>query len=132
MRLYDQHSTLRLLANPSSYVRAVLFKVLESLMVPGQPPRTQYPERPLPTPVKKPNPHRSTVIPPANYGPVRGAQAAGLQNGTGGKESLNELGLVPQSVLLVKWEDEAMNGALEHFCMVRHAVLMVGLFSFGL
>jgi tether containing UBX domain for GLUT4 len=30
--------------------------------------------------------------------------------GTGGKESLNDLGLVPQSVLMVKWEDEAMNG----------------------
>lgn len=30
--------------------------------------------------------------------------------GTGGKETLSELGLVPQSVLLVKWQDEAMNG----------------------
>ena len=30
--------------------------------------------------------------------------------GTGGKESLNDLGLVPQSVLMVKWEDESMNG----------------------
>jgi tether containing UBX domain for GLUT4 len=30
--------------------------------------------------------------------------------GTGGTESLNELGLVPQSVLMVKWEDEGMNG----------------------
>lgn len=29
--------------------------------------------------------------------------------GQGGKESLNDLGLVPQSVLMVKWEDEAMN-----------------------
>lgn len=31
--------------------------------------------------------------------------------GTGGKETLSDLGLVPQSVLLVKWEDEGMNGA---------------------
>jgi tether containing UBX domain for GLUT4 len=30
--------------------------------------------------------------------------------GSGGKESLNDLGLVPQSVLMVKWEDESMNG----------------------
>ena len=30
--------------------------------------------------------------------------------GTGGSESLNDLGLVPQSVLMVKWEDETMNG----------------------
>jgi hypothetical protein len=36
--------------------------------------------------------------------------------GTGGSESLNDLGLVPQSVLMVKWEDEAMNGeSLLHF-----------------
>jgi len=61
-------------------------------------------------PVKKPNLNRTTIIPPANYGPIRGSLTAGLQSGTGGKESLNELGLVPQSVLLVIWEDEAMNG----------------------
>jgi hypothetical protein len=30
--------------------------------------------------------------------------------GTGGKETLNELGLVPQSVLLVRWEEDEMNG----------------------
>ena len=30
--------------------------------------------------------------------------------GKGGKESLNDLGLVPQSVLMVKWDDESMNG----------------------
>jgi tether containing UBX domain for GLUT4 len=33
-----------------------------------------------------------------------------MSGGTGGKETLSELGLVPQSVLLVRWEDEAMNG----------------------
>jgi len=33
-----------------------------------------------------------------------------MRDGTGGKESLNDLGFVPQSVLLVKWEDEGMNG----------------------
>ncbi|CAD6580027.1 MAG: hypothetical protein TREMPRED_002631 [Tremellales sp. Tagirdzhanova-0007] len=74
-----------------------------------QPPRTQYPEQPLATAARKTNGQRSTIIPPANYGPVRGGLAAGLQGGTGGKESLSELGLVPQSVLLVRWEDEAMN-----------------------
>ena len=37
--------------------------------------------------------------------------------GTGGKESLNDLGLVPQSVLMVKWEDESMNG--ESLSMLR-------------
>ena len=74
----------------------------------GQPPRTQYPERPIPQPKK--NPNRSTVITPANYGPIRGSTTPGLQGGTGGAETLNDLGLVPQSVLLVKWEDEGMNG----------------------
>jgi tether containing UBX domain for GLUT4 len=39
--------------------------------------------------------------------------------GTGGKESLNDLGLVPQSVLMVKWEDEAMNGESSSFSLVR-------------
>lgn len=71
----------------------------------------QYPEHPLPpTLTKKPNPHKTSIIPPANYGFVRGGSAAGLQGGTGGVETLNDLGLVPQSVLLVRWEDEAMNG----------------------
>lgn len=77
-----------------------------------QPPRTRYPEHPPPVPAgtgKKPNPHKTSIIPPANYGAVRGAVAPGLQGGTGGKETLNELGLVPQSVLLIKWDDEAMN-----------------------
>jgi tether containing UBX domain for GLUT4 len=39
--------------------------------------------------------------------------------GTGGKESLNDLGLVPQSVLMVKWEDEAMNGESFSFSLLR-------------
>jgi tether containing UBX domain for GLUT4 len=39
--------------------------------------------------------------------------------GTGGKESLNDLGLVPQSVLMVKWEDEAMNGESLSLLRVR-------------
>ena len=64
---------------------------------------------------KKPNPHKTSIIPPANYGFVRGGSAAGLQGGTGGVETLNDLGLVPQSVLLVRWEDEAMNGKYSAF-----------------
>jgi tether containing UBX domain for GLUT4 len=39
--------------------------------------------------------------------------------GTGGKESLNDLGLVPQSVLMVKWEDESMNGESSFLLRVR-------------
>ncbi|KAK4683788.1 hypothetical protein P7C73_g6440, partial [Tremellales sp. Uapishka_1] len=75
-----------------------------------QPPRSQYPEHPVP--VKKPvNPHKASIIPPANYGPVRGGSASQLQGGKGGKESLNELGLVPQSILLVRWEDDEMNAS---------------------
>lgn len=46
----------------------------------------------------------------ANYGLVKGSAAAGMSGGTGGRETLSELGLVPQSVLLVRWEDEGMNG----------------------
>ena len=39
--------------------------------------------------------------------------ASATQGGTGGKETLFQLGLVPQSVLLVKWDsaDEAMNAS---------------------
>ncbi|TXT10805.1 hypothetical protein VHUM_02310 [Vanrija humicola] len=54
---------------------------------------------------------KAHIVPPANYGHVRGGVVAGLQGGTGGKESLSELGLVPQSVLLVKWDDAAMNAS---------------------
>jgi tether containing UBX domain for GLUT4 len=50
---------------------------------------------------------------------VRGGPTAGLMGGTGGKESLNDLGLVPQSVLMVKWEDEAMNGESLSLLRVR-------------
>ena len=60
---------------------------------------------------KKSNLQKTSIIPPANYGAVRGSVAPGLQGGTGGKETLSELGLVPQSVLLIKWEDETMNGS---------------------
>ena len=74
----------------------------------GQPPRFTYPEHPIPQPKK--NPNTKQIIPPANYGYVRGGPTAGLMGGTGGNESLNDLGLVPQSVLMVKWEDESMNG----------------------
>jgi tether containing UBX domain for GLUT4 len=50
---------------------------------------------------------------------VRGGPTAGLMGGTGGKESLNDLGLVPQSVLMVKWEDESMNGESSSMLRVR-------------
>lgn len=76
----------------------------------GQPPRFSYPEKPAPGPKKPANPYKTHIVAPANYGPVRGGPTQGLMGGTGGKETLNELGLVPQSVLLVKWEEEEMNG----------------------
>ncbi|KAL7423439.1 hypothetical protein Q5752_001019 [Cryptotrichosporon argae] len=82
-----------------------------------QPPRTLYPERPPPAAAaasKKRKPAAAggaLIIPPANYGPVRGVPARGLQGGTGGAESLHELGLVPQSVLLVRWDDGGMNAS---------------------
>lgn len=53
---------------------------------------------------------RTKITAPAGYGPIRGGPTQGLMGGTGGRETLNQLGLVPQSVLLVRWEDEAMNG----------------------
>lgn len=77
-----------------------------------QPPRTTFPERPVPQPPAKKhiNPAmKARVIAPANSGPMRGPNAAGLAGGTGGNESLSELGLVPQSVLLVRWDDGEMN-----------------------
>lgn len=84
---------------------------------PGQPPKYSYPEHPLPTPItntkKRPlstNSKSNPIVVPANYGPVRGAPMAGLQGGTGGKETLAELGLVPQSVLMIRWNDDDMNG----------------------
>lgn len=75
-----------------------------------QPPRTMFPEKPVPAPVQKKHPNpamKARVITPANYGPQRGLST---QGGTGGNESLSQLGLVPQSVLLVKWDDGDMNG----------------------
>lgn len=73
-----------------------------------QPPRNRYPEHPVPV-SKKPNPYKTNIIAPANYGAVRGGVVQGLQGGTGGQESLAELGLVPQSLLMVKWDEEEMN-----------------------
>lgn len=81
----------------------------------GQPPRSQYPEHPLPQPKKTPAQlaqlkNRTKIVPPANYGNPRGGLAPGLQGGTGGKETLSDLGLVPQSVLMIKFGEEEMNG----------------------
>ncbi|OWZ66025.1 hypothetical protein AYX15_02566 [Cryptococcus neoformans] len=75
-----------------------------------QPPRNRYPEHPVPV-TKKPNPYKTNIIVPANYGAVRGGVVQGLQGGTGGQESLAELGLVPQSLLMVKWDEEEMNSS---------------------
>jgi tether containing UBX domain for GLUT4 len=76
-----------------------------------QPPRTTFPERPVPQPPapKHINPAMRARVVQAQNGPQRGPNAAGMQGGTGGKETLSELGLVPQSMLLVRWEDAAMN-----------------------
>ena len=82
---------------------------LDADLTTGQPPRFAYPEHPIPQPAKKNTSGRS-IIPPANYGHVRGGPTAGLMGGTGGRETLGDLGLVPQSVLMVKWQDEDMNG----------------------
>jgi tether containing UBX domain for GLUT4 len=80
----------------------------------GQPPRTQYPEHPIPQPKKTQaqlNQFKaSRIVPPANYGNPRGGIPSGMQGGTGGKESLSDLGLVPQSVLMIRFQDDAMNG----------------------
>lgn len=76
-----------------------------------QPPRTMFPEKPVPAPPAKKhiNPAmKARVIAPASYGPQRGLST---QGGTGGSESLSQLGLVPQSVLLVRWDGAEMNGA---------------------
>lgn len=114
---YVQLSTLRRQTNPSFYVSTSLPVSLTPTSITlanvdvklhlDQPPRSTFPERPIPS-TKKPNPHKTSIIPPAGYGPVKGSST--LPGGTGGKESLNTLGLVPQSVLLVRWEDESMNG----------------------
>ncbi|WWD02426.1 hypothetical protein V865_000465 [Kwoniella europaea PYCC6329] len=99
---------------------ALIEEVINKPFILYQPPRTKYPEHPIPTPSSstqsktkpKPTYAKSSIITPANYGPVKGGTLQGLQGGTGGTETLYELGLVPQSVLLVKWEDdEAMNAS---------------------
>ncbi|ORX38616.1 hypothetical protein BD324DRAFT_369724 [Kockovaella imperatae] len=74
-----------------------------------QPPRFHYPEHPIPA--KKENPHKAHIIAPASYGNIKGGPTQGLQGGTGGKESLSHLGLVPQSVLLIKWTEDKMNAS---------------------
>ncbi|GMK59157.1 hypothetical protein CspeluHIS016_0701720 [Cutaneotrichosporon spelunceum] len=81
-----------------------------------QPPRTTFPERPVPQPPapKHVNPAMRSRVVQSQHGPQRGPNAAGIQGGSGGKESLSELGLVPQSVLLVRWEDAAMNCECAH------------------
>ncbi|KAL1408721.1 hypothetical protein Q8F55_005534 [Vanrija albida] len=88
---------------------------LEKTFTLYQPPRTLYPEKPPPPDPKKAKPvnplMKAHIVPPANYGHVRGGVVSGLQGGTGGKESLSDLGLVPQSVLLVHWDDAAMNAS---------------------
>ncbi|GFZ49410.1 hypothetical protein JCM24511_07530 [Saitozyma sp. JCM 24511] len=93
-----------------AFVRSALIAEASSkTFVLWQPPRFSYPEKPAPGPKKPANPYKTHIVAPANYGPVRGGPTQGLMGGTGGKETLNELGLVPQSVLLVKWEEEEMN-----------------------
>lgn len=79
----------------------------------GQPPKAQYPEHPAVQPKKLKQPiYKTPIIPPANYGHVKGGLAQGLQSGTGGNETLGESGLVPQSVLMLRWEgEEEMNGS---------------------
>ncbi|WVQ74804.1 hypothetical protein IAR50_004410 [Cryptococcus sp. DSM 104548] len=80
-----------------------------------QPPRTLFPEHPPPEqrPAKKPiNPlMKSSIVTPAGYGSIRGGPVPGLQGGKGGKETLAELGLVPQSLLVVRWDDGDMNAS---------------------
>ncbi|TYJ56064.1 hypothetical protein B9479_003174 [Cryptococcus floricola] len=80
-----------------------------------QPPRTLFPEHPPPEqkPTKKPiNPlMKNSIVTPAGYGSVRGGPVQGLQGGKGGKETLAELGLVPQSLLVVRWDDGDMNAS---------------------
>lgn len=93
--------------------RAKPFVLCESLgatpLTTDQPPRLHFPEHPVSQPKKKGTPYKANApIAPANYGPVRGA--ATTTGGTGGSETLLELGLVPQSVLLVRFEDDEMNG----------------------
>jgi tether containing UBX domain for GLUT4 len=111
MPLSEAHSSPKPPRNHLPYVSLSSRHLIKPNFL-GQPPRFTYPEHPPPqSATKKPKASSSKpIIPPANYGYVRGGPTAGLMGGTGGKESLNDLGLVPQSVLMVKWEDEAMDG----------------------
>nr|XP_019044572.1 hypothetical protein I302_06485 [Kwoniella bestiolae CBS 10118]OCF23502.1 hypothetical protein I302_06485 [Kwoniella bestiolae CBS 10118] len=100
------------------FIRTALTEeVMNKPFILYQPPKTRYPEHPiLSTQPKnsrsKPSYARSSIVTPANYGPIKGGTPQGLQGGTGGKETLYELGLVPQSVLLIRWEaDEEMNAS---------------------
>jgi len=74
-----------------------------------------FPEKPAPVDPKSkakkhPNPAmKPHIVAPAGYA-ARGGVAASMVGGTGGNESLAQLGLVPQSMLLIKWDDPALNG----------------------
>ncbi|WVF72702.1 hypothetical protein IAT40_007520 [Kwoniella sp. CBS 6097] len=100
-----------------AFVRTVLRdEVREKPFILWQPPRTKYPEHltqpaagSKPTTKSTPSYAKASIIPPANYGFVRGSVVQGLQGGTGGKESLFDLGLVPQSVLMIKFDGDEMN-----------------------
>ncbi|WWD18975.1 hypothetical protein CI109_103432 [Kwoniella shandongensis] len=100
-----------------AFVRSALADEVKSKgFILWQPPRNQYPEKPPPPPPhqsKKPTypGAKTSIIPPANYGLVRGSIVQGLQGGMGGDETLYELGLVPQSVLMIKWDEEELNAS---------------------
>ncbi|OCF37845.1 hypothetical protein I316_00069 [Kwoniella heveanensis BCC8398] len=102
---------------PSNSPTALRDEVREKPFILWQPPRTRYPEHPTPPPAgskptkSTPSYAKTSIIPPANYGFVRGGVVQGLQGGTGGKESLFDLGLVPQSVLMVKFDEDDMNAS---------------------
>lgn len=85
-----------------------------------QPPRTLYPEKPVPVPAapKHINPAmKAHVVQPAGYN----SRGTAMQGGTGGNESLSQLGLVPQSVLLLKWEDASLNGTSARWTLRKPA-----------
>jgi tether containing UBX domain for GLUT4 len=69
-----------------------------------------FPESPVAAPAAaKPHPNpamKARIVQPA------GGRTSSLQGGTGGTESLAQLGLVPQSVLLIKWAEADLNGEL--------------------
>lgn len=49
----------------------------------------------------------------------------GLQGGTGGQESLAELGLVPQSLLMIKWDEEEMNCKGPSFAWIEPWLILI-------